>query len=340
MNPKRCRSTYFEATLKDSLRKIERNPGNKDGNRTGKKEESKAMVTVDGECVDWTTHSEDDENFAFMASNSSGSNTQGNARGEGNNFGTKFKASSTNSFSTARQKVNKQTVLTSTALKVNAVKPIVNDVRPANVFNKTHSPSSRPFKRTTVLRTNFSKQKVYTAKENPTKKSKKNGLIDSGCSSLCGWISLWVYKEGLGKRVLEHWKKRRFQMSSMGELTFFLPSKSNRNQMVNEIGALMYVTASRPDIMFAESVLFLGFQVTPKTSVSSFDLESYSDSDYAGSNLDRKSTTGGCSNFLVRRLITWQCKKQTKVATSTTEAEYLLSAKAAVGKIYDSQNQM
>ncbi|GJY01775.1 ribonuclease H-like domain-containing protein [Tanacetum coccineum] len=57
-----------------------------------------------------------------------------------------------------------RTVLTSTALKVNTVKPIVNGVRPANVFHKTHSPSSRPFKRTTVLRTNFSNQKVYTAK--------------------------------------------------------------------------------------------------------------------------------------------------------------------------------
>ncbi|GJX31035.1 hypothetical protein Tco_0240890 [Tanacetum coccineum] len=74
------------------------------------------------------------------------------------------KASSTNNFSTARQKVNKQTVLTSTALKVNTVKPIVNGVRPANAFQKTHSPSSRPFKKTTVLRTNFSKQKVYTVK--------------------------------------------------------------------------------------------------------------------------------------------------------------------------------
>ncbi|GKF46532.1 hypothetical protein Tco_0136334, partial [Tanacetum coccineum] len=38
-----------------------------DGSRTGKKEESKALVTVNGESVDWTTHSEDDENFAFMA---------------------------------------------------------------------------------------------------------------------------------------------------------------------------------------------------------------------------------------------------------------------------------
>ncbi|GKF60830.1 hypothetical protein Tco_0177616, partial [Tanacetum coccineum] len=60
------------------------NTGNREGRRTGnrdesitrKKEESKALVTVDGERVDWTTHSEDDDNYAFIASNSSGSNTQ------------------------------------------------------------------------------------------------------------------------------------------------------------------------------------------------------------------------------------------------------------------------
>ncbi|GJW78554.1 hypothetical protein Tco_0140236 [Tanacetum coccineum] len=52
---------------------------------------------------------------------------------------------------------------------------------------------------------------------------------------------------------------------------------------------------------------------------SLFDLEAFSDSDYGGSNLDRKSTTGGCQ-FLGQRLISWQCKKQTIVATSTTEA--------------------
>ncbi|GJU13918.1 ribonuclease H-like domain-containing protein [Tanacetum coccineum] len=100
----------------------------------------------------------------------------------GNNPVNTAKASSTNNFSTARQKVNKQTVLTSTALKVNTVKPIVNGVRPANVFHKTHSPSSRPFKRTTVLRTNFSNQKVYTAKDNPHRTLKNKGIIDSGCS--------------------------------------------------------------------------------------------------------------------------------------------------------------
>ncbi|GJW37554.1 hypothetical protein Tco_0060474 [Tanacetum coccineum] len=104
------------------------------------------------------------------------------------------------------------------------------------------------------------------------------------------------------------------------------------------------------------------FQVTPKTShlsavkrifrylkgkpklglwyprESSFDLESYSDSDYAGANLDRKSTTGGCQ-FLGRRLITWQCKKQTIVATSTTEAEYVAAA-SCCGQVLWIQNQM
>ncbi|GJR01845.1 hypothetical protein Tco_0524829 [Tanacetum coccineum] len=127
------------------------------------------------------------------------------------------------------------------------------------------------------------------------------------------------------------------------------------------IGSLMYLTASRPDIMFAVCACSR-FQVTPKTShlsavkrifrylkgkpklglwyprVSSFDLESYSDSDYAGANLDRKSTTGGCQ-FLGRRLISWQCKKQTIVATSTTEAEYVAAA-SCCGQVLWIQNQM
>ncbi|GJZ46331.1 hypothetical protein Tco_0593927 [Tanacetum coccineum] len=57
--------------------------------------------------------------------------------------------------------------------------------------------------------------------------------------------------------------------------------------------------------------------------------EAYSDSDYAGANLDRISTTGGCQ-FLGRRLISWQYKKQTILATSTIEAEYV-AARVLVG---------
>ncbi|GJU60825.1 hypothetical protein Tco_1238591 [Tanacetum coccineum] len=44
-----------------------------------------------------------------------------------------------------------------------------------------------------------------------------------------------------------------------------------------------------------------------------------------GASLDRKSTTGGCQ-FLGKRLISWQCKKRTIVANSTTEAEYVAAA--------------
>ncbi|GKG07676.1 hypothetical protein Tco_0330645, partial [Tanacetum coccineum] len=72
--------------------------------------------------------------------------------------------------------------------------------------------------------------------------------------------------------------------------------------------------------------------------VSSFDLESYLDSDYAGANLDRKSTTGGYQ-FLSKRRISWQCKKQTIVATSTTEAEYVATANCC-GQVLWIQNQM
>nr|GEX54950.1 putative ribonuclease H-like domain-containing protein [Tanacetum cinerariifolium] len=67
------------------------------------------------------------------------------------------------------------------------------------------------------------------------------------------------------------------------------------------IESLKYLTASRPYIMFAVY------------------------SDYGGANQDRKSTTGGCQ-LLGRRLISWQCKKQTIVATSTTKAEYVTTA--------------
>nr|GFC56802.1 putative ribonuclease H-like domain-containing protein [Tanacetum cinerariifolium] len=72
--------------------------------------------------------------------------------------------------------------------------------------------------------------------------------------------------------------------------------------------------------------------------VSSFDLEAYSDSDYAGANLDRKSTTGGCQ-FLDKRFISWQCKKQTIVATSTTDAEYVVVAHCC-GQVLWIQNQL
>nr|GEV39558.1 hypothetical protein [Tanacetum cinerariifolium] len=58
---------------------------------------------------------------------------------------------------------------------------------------------------------------------------------------------------------------------------------------------------------------------------SPFDLVAYSDSDYAGASLDRKYTTRGCQ-FLGCILISWLCKKQTVIATSSTESEYVTAA--------------
>ncbi|GJS94573.1 putative ribonuclease H-like domain-containing protein [Tanacetum coccineum] len=73
-------------------------------------------------------------------------------------------------------------VTTNVAMKVNTVKPIVNRVRPATVFYKTHLPFSRPFNNITTLRTNFTKQKVNTAEDYPHRTLQNKGIVDSGCS--------------------------------------------------------------------------------------------------------------------------------------------------------------
>ncbi|KAK1424192.1 hypothetical protein QVD17_19513 [Tagetes erecta] len=114
------------------------------------------------------------------------------------------------------------------------------------------------------------------------------------------------------------------------------------------IGSLMYLTASRPDIMYAVCVC-ARYQSDPKEShlvvvkrifrylkgkpnlglwypyEGNFELYSYSDSDFGGCALDRKLNTGG-SQFLGPRLVSWQCKKQTNVSVSTAEAEYIAAS--------------
>ncbi|GJV44886.1 putative ribonuclease H-like domain-containing protein [Tanacetum coccineum] len=209
-----------------------------------------------------------------------------------------------------------------------------------------------------------------------------------------------VYKELCTE--FEKMMHKKFQMSSMGELTFFLGLKVmqkedgifiSQDKYEDEIlkkfsfstvriastpietskpllkdaeakdidvhlyrsmiGSLMYLTTFRPNIMFVVCVCAI-FQVIPKVSHlhavkrifkylkgqpkldlwypkdSAFNLEAYFDSDYAGASLYRKSTTGGCQ-FLRSRLILWQCKKQTIIANSTTEADAARQKVNAVG---------
>ncbi|GJY22725.1 putative ribonuclease H-like domain-containing protein [Tanacetum coccineum] len=177
------------------------------------------------------------------------------------------------------------------------------------------------------------------------------------------------------KRLCTEFEKlmhKKFQMSSMGELTFFLGLQVTQkddgifisqdkyvDEILKKFGFSTMKTASTPwrlqshcsrmhDIMFVVCAC-ARFQVTPKVSHlyavkrifrylkgqsklglwypkdSPFDLEAYINSDYAGTSLDRKSTTKGC-RFLRSRLISWQCKKQAVVPNSTTEAEYVAAA--------------
>ncbi|KAK6146204.1 hypothetical protein DH2020_020073 [Rehmannia glutinosa] len=111
------------------------------------------------------------------------------------------------------------------------------------------------------------------------------------------------------------------------------------------IGSLLYLTASRPDILH-DVCLCARFQSNPKESHMSivkrifrylkgtiqyglfypknenFSLKGYSDSDYAGNIDDRKSTSGSCQ-FLGDCLVSWFSKKQNCVSLSMAEAEYI-----------------
>nr|GEW20382.1 cytochrome b561, DM13 and DOMON domain-containing protein At5g54830 [Tanacetum cinerariifolium] len=133
---------------------------------------------------------------------------------------------------------------------------------------------------------------------------------------------IFIHQE---KYVADILKKFDLDNSKLAS-TPFEPQKIREKNVPNEpisvhlyrsmIGCLMYLTATRPDIMSAVCAA-ARHQVTPKTSTFCLD--------YAGANGDRKSTIGGCQ-FLGRRLISWQCKKQTLVATSTCKAEYVAVA--------------
>ncbi|KAJ8641623.1 hypothetical protein MRB53_018317 [Persea americana] len=116
------------------------------------------------------------------------------------------------------------------------------------------------------------------------------------------------------------------------------------------IGCLMYLTATRPDIMNAVSILSrymhsaseIHFQAAKRIvryikgtvdyglrfcQVKSFTLHGYSDSDWAGCVDDMRSTSGYCFSF-GSAIFSWCSKKQEAIAQSTAEAEYVAAAAA------------
>ncbi|GJW91969.1 retrovirus-related pol polyprotein from transposon TNT 1-94 [Tanacetum coccineum] len=158
-------------------------------------------------------------------------------------------------------------------------------------------------------------------------------------------------KEMLKKFGLENAKPIKTPMSSETKLTRDEEGEPIDNTKYRGmIGSLLYLTASRPDIMFSVC-LCARFQEAPKTShleavkrifryikgtshlglwyPKGTGLETivYADSDHAGDYVDRKSTSGVCT-FVGCCLTSWMSKKQTALAISTTEAEYVSAEKA------------
>jgi hypothetical protein len=153
----------------------------------------------------------------------------------------------------------------------------------------------------------------------------------------------------LKKFNMENAKPIKTPMGTNGHLDLDIGGKSVDQKVYRSmIGSLLYLCASRPDIMLSVC-LCARFQSNPKEchlravkrimrylvhtshlglwypKGSNFKLVGYSDADYAGCKIDRKSTSGTCQ-FLGKSLVSWASKKQNSVALSTAEAEYVAAA--------------
>nr|CAE01974.2 OSJNBb0051N19.3 [Oryza sativa Japonica Group] len=143
--------------------------------------------------------------------------------------------------------------------------------------------------------------------------------------------------------------RREFEMSMMAVLDPDEDGEAiDQKEYRSMIGSLLYLTASRPDIQFAVC-LCARFQASPRGShrqtvkrimrylnhtlefgiwystSSSICLSGYFDADFGGCRIDRKSTSGTC-HFLGTSLIAWSSRKQSSVAQSTAESEYVAAA--------------
>nr|GEY99833.1 copia protein [Tanacetum cinerariifolium] len=158
-------------------------------------------------------------------------------------------------------------------------------------------------------------------------------------------------KEMLKKFSLEVSKPMKTPMSLDTKLTKDKECESvDSTKYRGKIGSLLYLTVSRPDIMFSVC-LCARFQEVPKTSHleavkrifryikgtthfglwypkgTGIEIVVYDDFDHAEDYVDRKSTSG-IGTFVGCCLTSWFSKKQTTLAISTTEAEYVSAGKA------------
>ena len=175
------------------------------------------------------------------------------------------------------------------------------------------------------------------------------------------FVSQTKYIKDLLKRFgLEDAKPIKTPMATNGHLDLDEGGKPVDLKLYRSmIGSLLYLTASRPDIMFSVCMC-ARFQAAPKEchlvavkrilrylkhsstiglwypKGAKFKLVGYSDSDYAGCKVDRKSTSGSCQ-MLGRSLVSWSSKKQNSVALSTAKAEYVSAGSCCAQLIWMKQ---
>jgi hypothetical protein len=156
-------------------------------------------------------------------------------------------------------------------------------------------------------------------------------------------------KDIVMKFMMEHSKAMTTPMSTTTALDANEEGEHvDQKEYQSMIGSLLYLTATRPNIQFSVC-LCDRFQASPRTShqqavkrifrylchtpdfglwysaSSSLALHGFSYADFAGCRLDRKSTFGTCQ-CLGSSLVSWSSRKQSSVAQSTTEVEYVTAA--------------